>query len=53
MFSHYAYMKEAGNYQLMLDNQDSKNFIVTFILVKKEEYNELSEKVKWLLLGID
>jgi len=53
MFSHYAYMKEAGNYQFMLDNQDSKNFIVTFIVIKKEESDELREKVKWLLLGID
>jgi|SRR5690625_3543271 len=53
MFSHYAYISEAGNYQFEGDTA-SKYFIVTFIVAHQDDYDELKEGImKWLMLGVE
>src|SRR5690625_4490944 len=53
MFSHYAYISEAGKYQFEGDTA-SKYFIVTFIVVHQDDYDELKEGImKWLMLGVE
>src|SRR5690625_4524620 len=53
MFSHYAYISEAGNYQFE-GGTASKYFIVTFIVVHQDDYDQLKEGImKWLMLGVE
>src|SRR5690625_2793343 len=53
MFSHYAYISEAGNYQFEGDTA-SKYFVITFIVAHQNNYDELKEGImKWLMLGVE
>src|SRR5699024_1831077 len=53
MFSHYAYMSESGSYELNQEENGSNYFIVTFILIESEKYDDLKEEMKWLMLGLE
>lgn len=54
MFSHCAFIYEAGNHHLHLDDeQATKYFVLTTLLLEVENIHVIEEKLQWMLLGIE